>query len=132
MAARQRALDRGYRGHAHPSHAIRAYTAATNEDIFSTQYAVRSTQYICTKNCASHVHGSRTLMSSTLNMTVTAVVAGYFQYAVRSAQTGEAYENNRRATINWSDLRSCITVGSNRNGFGGRLPLFGTSLSHGF
>ena len=26
---------------AHPSHAIRAYTAPTNEDIFSTQYAVR-------------------------------------------------------------------------------------------
>ena len=26
----------------HPSRAIRAYTAATNEDIFSTQYAVRS------------------------------------------------------------------------------------------
>ena len=26
----------------HPSHAIRAYKAPTNEDIFSTQYAVRS------------------------------------------------------------------------------------------
>jgi len=34
----------GTEAHAHPSHAIRAYTAATNEDIFSTQYAVRSTQ----------------------------------------------------------------------------------------
>ena len=28
--------------HAHPSRAIRAYTAPTNEDIFSTQYAVSS------------------------------------------------------------------------------------------
>ena len=32
------------------SHAIRAYTAATNEDICSTQYAVRSTQY-AVRNC---------------------------------------------------------------------------------
>ena len=31
----------GTEAHAHPSHAIRAYTAATNEDIFSPQYAVR-------------------------------------------------------------------------------------------
>jgi len=43
MASRPRALDRGpYTAHATPSRAIRAYTAATNEDIFSTQYAVRS------------------------------------------------------------------------------------------
>ena len=29
------------RAHAHPSRAIRAYTAPTNEDVFSSQYAVR-------------------------------------------------------------------------------------------
>ena len=38
-----------HEAHAHPSHAIRAYTEPTNEDIFSTQYAVRKetmlTQY---------------------------------------------------------------------------------------
>ena len=42
MAARLRALERGTEAHAHPSRAIRAHTAATNEDIFSTQYAVRN------------------------------------------------------------------------------------------
>ena len=48
MAARHRALDRGYRGSRPPQprdQSIRAYTAATNEDIFCTQYAVRRTQY---------------------------------------------------------------------------------------
>ena len=49
MASRHRALDRGpYPAHATPSRAIRAYTAATNEDIFSTQYAVRSTPAVGT------------------------------------------------------------------------------------
>ena len=33
----------GTEAHAHPSHAIRAYTAATNEDVFSTRDAARST-----------------------------------------------------------------------------------------
>ena len=33
---------KGTEAHAHPSHAIRAYTAPTNEDIFSTLYAVRA------------------------------------------------------------------------------------------
>ena len=37
MASRHRALDRGpHPAHATPSRAIRAYTAATNEDILST------------------------------------------------------------------------------------------------
>ena len=35
-------IDMTFDRYAHPSHAIRAYTAPTNEDIFSTQYAVRS------------------------------------------------------------------------------------------
>ena len=35
----------GIREMASESHTIRAYTAATNEDTFSTQYAVRNTQY---------------------------------------------------------------------------------------
>ena len=41
----------GTEAHGHPSHAIRAYTAPTNEDIFSTQYAVRGQQTLTTAPC---------------------------------------------------------------------------------
>ena len=40
----------GAEAHAHPSRAIRAYTAATNEDIFSTQYAIRAYMYTAATN----------------------------------------------------------------------------------
>ena len=68
--------------------AIRAYTAPTNEDIFSTQYAVRSTQIEGTK---AHAHPSRAIRANTASTN-----EDNFQYAVRSTQ---AHVCNKRAVF---------------------------------